>query len=111
MSAKNNYVSEQMFNSRITCHGQVTDLSNGFKLKDEQPFSLYIRPKAATAGAQDVLVSVKLYKEDECSPIPVTLHGWQEFMAVELDASNAELLARYDIYWGAGDIGTPVVTE
>lgn len=108
MDTSNNYVSEQVFSSRIVSHGQVESLAHGFRLKDGQPFSLYIRPKSVTTVTTDVLVNVRLYKEDKCSPMPVGVYCWQELMAVELDASNAELLNEYEIYWGAGNTGTPV---
>lgn len=101
-----NYVSEGMFLQRIVSHGQVTDLSKPFKLKDEQPFSVYIRPKAATTEV-DVMLSARLYKEDECAPVPVTIHAWQELEIVELDSTNKTLLEKYDIYWGAGNTGIP----
>lgn len=110
MAGNSNYVSEQMFVSRICSHGQVTDLTNGFKLKDEQPFSLFVKPKSATTGVVAVMVDVRLYKETECSPCPCTLNGWQELEVVELAASNAELLERYDIYWGCGS-GATLLSE
>lgn len=108
MSAKDNYVSEQMFTTRITCHGKIESLASNFKLKDDQPFSLFIRAKSGTSSVTDVLVNVRLYKEDTCSPCPVTLSNWQELMVCELDASNAVLLDKYEIYWGAGTTGIPV---
>lgn len=104
-----NYVSEQMYVSRICSHGQVTDLSKGFKLKDEQPFSLFVKPKSATTGVA-ITVEVRLYKETEASPCPCTLNSWQKLEVVELAASNAELLEKYDIYWGCGS-GATLVQE
>lgn len=107
MANNSNYVTEQMFSSRIACHGQITDLSKGFRLLNDQPFSLYIRPKSATTTLVDVLVNVKLYKEDSCSPMPVRIYGWNELLTLELDASNAGLLEQFEIYWGAGNTGIP----
>lgn len=107
MSKNSNYVTEQMFSSRITCHGRISDLSKGFRLLNDQPFSLYIRPKSATTTVVDVLVNVKLYKEDSFSPMPVGIYCWNELMALELDASNAGLLEQFEIYWGAGNTGIP----
>lgn len=113
MSAKNNYVSETMFNTRITAHGKVESLEHSFILKDEHPFSLYIRPKSAATAKQDELVTLRLYKEDEASPMPVTLQGWQEFMAVEVvaDDANKALLEKYEMYWGAGTSSVPMTAE
>lgn len=111
MSANNNYVSEQIFASRVASHGRVTNLAEGFRLKDEQPFSLYIRPKTGVTTVTSVLVSVRLYKDEVCSPCPVGLGCWQEIMVCELDASNADLLNDYEIYWGAGSTGTPVTKQ
>ncbi len=108
MSANDNYVSEQIFASRIASHGRVESVAGGFKLKDEQPFSLYIRPKTGVTTIADVLVNVRLYKDEVCSPCPVILGCWQEIMVCELAESNADLLNDYEIYWGAGSTGTPV---
>lgn len=103
----NNYVSEQVFSSRIVSHGRIENLTDGFRLKDEQPFSLYIRPKSVTTVTTDVLVNARLYKDSQCSPVPVSVYCWQELMVVELDASNDALLETYEIYWGAGNTGVP----
>lgn len=104
--ADKKYVSEQVFSSRITAKGKVTSLTGGFKLKDEQPFSVYVRPKTLTTLERDVVISARLYKEEECSDVPVTLFGWQPLMICELAASNAALLATYDIYYGCGNTAT-----
>lgn len=110
MAGNTNYVSEQMFVSRICSHGQVTDLSKSFKLKDEQPYSLFVKPKSTTTGATAIMVDVRLYKESESSPCPCTLNSWQRLEVVELAASNAALLEEYDIYWGCGS-GATLVSE
>lgn len=39
------YVSEFMSGGRIVAHGKITDLSDGFKLSNGVPFSVYVRPK------------------------------------------------------------------
>lgn len=106
MAGNTNYVTEQMFVSRICSHGQVKDLSKAFKLKDEQPFSMFIKSKSATTGVVAVTVDVRLYKETEASACPCTLNCWQELEVVEIAASNAELLDKYDIYWGCGSGAT-----
>lgn len=108
MAGNSNYVSEQMFVSRICSHGQVTDLTEAFKLKDEQPFSVFVKPKSATSGVVAIELSLRLYQEESCTPCPVTLNSWQELEVVELAASNASLLANYDIYWGSGSAATPL---
>lgn len=110
MSKESNYVTETMFVSRITCKGKVESLEHGFRLKDEQPFSVYIRPKTLTTMERDVLLNYKLYKEDAASEVPVPLFGWVELEVVEI-APSASLLSNYDIYWGAGDYGVPVYDE
>ena len=110
MSKESNYVTETMFVSRITCKGKVESLEHGFRLKDEQPFSVYIRPKTLTTMERDVLLNCKLYKEDAASEVPVPLFGWVELEVVEI-APSASLLSNYDIYWGAGDYGVPVYDE
>ena len=106
MDVSKNYVSEQMFLQRICSHGQVTDLTESFKLKDYQPFSLFIKPKSATLGVA-VMLDLRLYKEEQASACPCTLNCWQELEVVEVAASNASLLANYDIYWGSGTEAHP----
>ena len=108
MSAKDNYVSETMFVSRIVAKGKIESLNNGFKLKDSAPFSVYDRPKTLTTLERDMLLNCTLYKEDECSIVPVPLFSWVELVITEI-APNEELLNSYDIYWGSGD-GAKVAT-
>jgi len=108
MGAKDNYVSETMFVSRIVAKGKIESLNNGFKLKDSAPFSVYVRPRTLTTLERDMLLNCKLYKEDECSIVPVPLFSWVELVITEI-APNEELLNSYDMYWGSGD-GAKVAT-
>ena len=108
MSAKDNYVSETMFVSRIVAKGKIENLNNGFKLKDGATFSIYVRPKTLTTLERDMLLNCKLYKEDEFSACPINLFTWVELVITEI-APNTELLNSYDMYWGSGD-GAKVAT-
>ena len=102
MGKNNNYVSESMFVSRIVSKGRIESLTNGFKLKDEAPFSVYVRPKTVTTLERDVLINCKLYKEDEFSECPISLFAWVELVVIEIAPSDT-LLEKYDIYWGSGN--------
>lgn len=86
---------------RILTHGQITDLTNGFKL-DGQPFSIYVRPKS-TVTAVDITVSAKCICDTAASAIPVPFNDWTPASIVELSA-NAISLSSYDVYWGAGNL-------
>lgn len=103
MSTKfnNNYISPEMSAGRIVSKGKISSLSKGFRLKENKPFSVYVRPKTLSTMERDVLLNCKLYAEEEFSEVPVTLYGWVELCIVEI-APNEELLNGYDIYWGAG---------
>ncbi|MDH6308131.1 hypothetical protein M2451_002650 [Dysgonomonas sp. PFB1-18] len=108
MSKNKNYVSETMFVSRIVAKGKVTDLTNGFKLKDGAPFSIYVRPKTLTTLDRDAIINCKLYKEDDFSECPVSLFTWVELVLIEI-APSEDLLGKYEIYWGSGD-GAELIT-
>lgn len=97
----NNYISPEMSAGRIVSKGKISSLSNGFRLKESKPFSVYVRPKTLSTMERDVLLNCKLYAEEEFSEVPVPLFGWVELCIVEI-APNAELLNNFDIYWGAG---------
>lgn len=103
-------VTDEMFVSRITSKGKVESLANGFKLQDGQPFSVYIRPKTLTTLERDVLLDCRLYCEEQSSPVPVPLFTWVELEVLEI-APSEKLLESYDIYWGAGNEGTPSESE
>jgi len=96
------YVSDQMNAARILTKGKITDLSSGFKLLNGVPFSVFIIPKNS-ALVEPVIVSVKLYQEDDFSDCPFALRGWNEPAISEIEASGIDL-ALYDVYWGAGKI-------
>lgn len=102
-----NYVTEQMFVSRITSKGKVESLAGGFRLKDGAPFSVYVRPKSLTTLERDMLLDCRLYCEEQSSTVPVPLFTWVELEVVEIAPSDT-LLESYDIWWGAGDEGTPI---
>ena len=85
---------------RILTHGKVASLTNGFKLDDGRPFSVYVRPKSSTDDV-DVVVNAKCIGDSAASAIPVPLNAWSEAAIVEL-GNNAINLSSYDVYWGAG---------
>jgi hypothetical protein len=109
MSKNSNYVSESMFVSRIVSKGKIIDLTNGFKLKENAPFSVYVRPKTLTTLERDMLLNCKLYKEDTFSEAPVPLFTWVELFIIEI-APDALNLDSYDIYYGSGDETNLVTT-
>lgn len=85
---------------RILTHGKVTDISDGFKLPDGRPFSVYVRPKSSTDNV-DTVVNAKCIGDSAASAIPVPLNAWSEAAIVELGANSVNL-SNYDVYWGAG---------
>ncbi|KAA6322592.1 hypothetical protein EZS27_027882 [termite gut metagenome] len=95
------YVSEFMRAGKIAAKGQITDLSQNFKLKNGIPFSLYLRPKTVTDEA-DRIIHCQLYQEPEISSVPVGFNDWQPLAIMELTADTT-LLDECDVWWGAGE--------
>lgn len=86
---------------RVCSHGIIENLSSGFKLRHNSPFSVYIRPKEDTL-AYDVLLKCKCICDENVSALPVPLYNWSAAAIVEI-APNAISLTDYDVYWGAGN--------
>ena len=97
---KKGYISETIGGGRIVSHGQITDLSKGFKLPDGVPFTIYVRPKYSVSTV-DTVLSVKLYQEEGFSSAPVPFNDWSPCVISEL-ATDTEVLKTNDIYWGSG---------
>ena len=86
--------------TRILSHGQITDLSQGYKA--DYPFSIYLRPKEGVEYQDDVLVRCRCMCDKELSDLPVAVGDWTTAAIVEL-APDAIPLDEYDVYWGAGN--------
>lgn len=98
--AKKGYISEFMNGGRIVSHGKISDLSNGFKLPGDVPFSVYVRPKFSTSTL-DTVIAVRCSQDEQPSEAPVPFNDWTPMAIVEL-APDTEVLASNDIYWGSG---------
>lgn len=94
------YVSEFMSGGRIVAHGKITDLSDGFKLPNGAPFSVYVRPKFGVSTV-DTVMRVKCYQDGGVSEAPVPFNDWSPMAIVEI-APDTELLEHCDVYWGSG---------
>lgn len=103
MKMSKGIVTPEMYAGRINAHGKITSLSNGFKLKSEQPFSLFVHPKSdgADPDATVVMVDCKLYQDDVTSPCPFTANCWDAPAVQEIEANGVDL-TKYDVYWGSG---------
>lgn len=99
---KKGYISEFLNGGRIVSHGQVTDLSKGFKLKSGNPFSVYIRPRSAVVSF-DTVINVKCYQDDAFHAAPFTFYDWSPLSILEIEA-NEELLNDFEIFWGSGNV-------
>lgn len=99
---KKGYISEFVGGGRVVSHGQITDLTKGFRLESGNPFSVYVRPKEGVASF-DCILSVRCYQDDEFSDAPVTFYDWSPLAICEIAPSEDEdLLKTYDIFWGSG---------
>ena len=54
------YISEFMSGGRIVSHGKISDLTNGFSLPGNAPFSIYVKPKFIGSDI-DAVLNVKCY--------------------------------------------------
>lgn len=96
------YISEFMNGGRIVAHGKIESLANGFKLPNNIPFSVYVRPKTTSnTEALDVLLNVKCYQDEKASDAPVVLNDWTPMAIIEI-LPDMNVLGEYDIYWGSG---------
>ncbi len=91
----------EMQSLRVLSHGKITDLTSGFKLPKQVPFSVYVRPKDTTLD-YDVVINAKCISDGEVSALPVPLYNWTPAAIVEI-APNAISLTDYDVFWGAGN--------
>lgn len=94
------YISEFMNGGRIVAHGQITDLSEGFKLAGGALFSVYARPRNATGV--DTVLSVRCYQDCEFSEAPIVFNDWSP-LAIQEIAPDTEVLENIDLYWGSGE--------
>ena len=94
------YISEFVSGTRIVSHGKISDLSQGFRLPDNSPFSVYVRPK--TQGtAVDALLRVRCYQDANVSDAPVAFYDWTPMMIAEIGPDDS-ILSECDIWWGSG---------
>ena len=97
---KKGYILETIGGGRIVSHGQITDLSKGFKLPDGVPFTIYVRPKYSVSTV-DTVLNVRLYQEEGFWPVPVPFNDWSPCCMGGL-APDTEVRNTKDIYWGSG---------
>ncbi len=86
---------------RIIAKGRITDLSKGFRLPDNLPFSIYLRSKTGVVE-NDTIVRCRLICDKETGDFLVPVGDWTPGKIVELPP-NAIDTAKYEIYWGASD--------
>lgn len=87
-----------MFAKRITEHGQITDLSNGFN-RGGEPFVLLVKPKGENPPVT-VEINCKLICDRAKTPLAFPLDQWSDAVVVEI-ASNSLDLTEYDLFWGS----------
>lgn len=86
---------------RLLAKGRITDLSKGFHLRDNLPFSIYLRSKTGVVE-NDTIVQCRLICDKSARDFPVPVGDWTPGKIVELPP-NAIDTAKYEIYWGASD--------
>ena len=96
------YISEIMNGGRIVAHGQITDLTQGFRLAGGALFTVYARPKDDVEGV-DAVLSVKCYQDESFADAPVVFNDWSPLAIKEIEAGQQSLLQDIDLYWGSGE--------
>lgn len=100
------FLSDEMKAGRISYHGKITDLTNAFKLKNGQFFSIFIIPTDETVTI--VEANVRLYHESSASAFPFCAKEWASAAVVEIPALAIDLTANA-VYWGASEYAEPEV--
>lgn len=86
---------------RLIAKGTIDDLSKGFTLLCNTPFSIYLRPKSRLVE-NDTVITCRLISDRKAGPFPVPVGDWTPGKIVELPP-NAIDTEKYEIYWGASD--------
>lgn len=102
------FVSNEMYAGRLSSHNKIGDLTEGFKLSGNTPFSICIIEKGkitglavAAASNEILLVDCRLYQDDNASVFPFPLHRFSEAAIAEISPAAIDLVT-YDVYWAAG---------
>ncbi len=90
-----------MSDARLLAKGRITDLTHGFRLPGNTPFSIYLRSKSGVVE-NDTIVNCRLICDKEVGALPVPVGDWTPGKIAELPP-NAIDTAKYEIYWGASD--------
>jgi len=86
---------------RIVKHGQITDLSAGFRLPENEPFTICIVPKTIQA-THLTTVQCKLVSDTASGALPVIYNDWSPALIKNLEPNSIDL-AHNDVYWGSGN--------
>lgn len=89
-----------MYSLRILSKGQITNLSQGFRLGSGDSFSVFLKPKKVTMDTCS-LIQCKLLGDTEFGNFPVPHNDWTPGAIKEI-APNGIDLTSYDVFWGAG---------
>lgn len=90
-----------MYSTRCLAKGRIDDLSNGFRLSNGVPFSVFLWKKTSD-DEYKVLVNCKLICDREMGDFPVLVDDWTPGVISEL-APNSIDLEKYEVFWGAGE--------
>ena len=112
---KRGFVSNEQRATRALSHGKITSLTTAFRLKNGNPFSLVIVPKASvTAGVisapenAGLIVNCTMYEDDAAADYPVMFNWPSEALFFEISDSAIDL-DNYDVYWSCGSEDEPYV--
>ena len=90
-----------MSDARLIAKGRIDDLSKGFDLPNNTPFSLYIHSKNGL-GESPLFIPCRLICDKEFGLFPVPVGDWNPGKFAALAPGSIDLRL-YDVYWGASD--------
>ena len=90
-----------MSDARLIAKGRIDDLSKGFNLPNNTPFSIYLRSISGVVE-NDTIVQCRLICDKEVGALPVPICDWTPGKIVELPP-NAIDTNKFEVYWGASD--------
>lgn len=100
-SLKSMIMDNNMTSLRILSHGQITDLSEGFKLEHDAPFSIFVIHKVPTLVQYTTVKCRCLSDRGKATALPVILGDWSPAMVTYISPKAIDL-NQYDVYWGSG---------
>ena len=91
-----------MYSLRILSKGKISDLTHGFKLKENAPFSVFLKAKKPTMETSEI-ISCRLIGDLTDGEFPIPVGDWTPGAIAEI-SPNAIDMDKYEVFWGTGEV-------